>query len=112
MPVVEQVALNAPVAGPDADSRPDLDRSALLAMDHGRLHALAAEIRTLLVGQVCASGGQLGVNLGAAGRAPRTAGGGCPQRQRPFLVSLVSGGVQRVLPATPADLGVDFSRTG
>ncbi|WP_406378397.1 hypothetical protein [Streptomyces sp. NBC_01618] len=28
------------------------------------------------------------------------------------LASLVSGGVKRVLPATPADLGVDFSRTG
>jgi hypothetical protein len=28
------------------------------------------------------------------------------------LASLVSGGVKRVLPATPAELGVDFSRTG
>ncbi|MFJ4623803.1 1-deoxy-D-xylulose-5-phosphate synthase N-terminal domain-containing protein [Streptomyces sp. NPDC088812] len=28
------------------------------------------------------------------------------------MVSLGSGGVKRVLPATPADVGVDFSRTG
>ncbi|WP_228447066.1 1-deoxy-D-xylulose-5-phosphate synthase [Streptomyces paludis] len=62
--MAEQAAPNAPVARPDAESRLDLDRSALLAMGHGRLRALAAEIRTMLVEQVCASGGHLGVNLG------------------------------------------------